>query len=429
MKQKIFFLFLVISQVTFGQSLPVVKANSKIVDVIEDGILNKGIWNVTPQVKPDIYYIMKSKKVKRVTFITDLDSISFDVKPELAYDFIILLNNKDSCYTQIATQNPLKINRKVQNSNITSDTIPFILGKDNFIHIKGKINGSEDLDFIFDTGAGSLVLTEKGKRKNVNLKLDGTTQNIGSGGSKTQQTSSLNNLEIGGLSWIDLPIIFINYNGSLQTDGVIGDNVFEDKIVEIDYDQKIIVVHSSLPLITSDYSENEMRYRTGQPFIELTLSNGDKKYSSWFLFDTGSKYGLSVNSSFAVENNLYGTMESIGTRRGKGTDGVIIKSETVLLQSLLIGDFELSKIPIDIEIVSSAGGLKYGILGNDILKRFNTIIDYQNGKVYLKTNKLINESYDKPFNLKKIIIFSILFLLIVILTITALFRKRKKETV
>ncbi len=429
MKQNFFFFFLVITQTTIGQTLPVVKANSKIVDVIEDGILNKGIWNVTPGVKPDIYYIMKSKKVKRVSFITDLDSISFEVKPEIAYDFIILLNNKDSCYTQITTQNPLKVNRKAENNSITSDTIPFTLGKDNFIHIKGKINGSEDFDFIFDTGAGSIVLTENGIKKIVNLKFDGITQNIGSGGSKTRQTGSLNNLEIGGLIWFNLPIISINYNGLLRTDGIIGDNVFEDKIVEIDYDQKIIVVHSSLPTMTSEYSKNEMRYRTGQPFIELTLINGNKKFSSWFLFDTGSKFGLSINSSFAAKNNLYGTMESIGTRRGKGSDGVTIKSKTVLLPRLLVGNLEVSEIPIDIETVSSNGGLKYGIIGNDILKRFNTIIDYQNGKVYLRTNKLINEPYDKPFNFKKTIVFSILFLLIVILAITALFRRRKYELV
>jgi hypothetical protein len=41
MKQNVFFLFLVLTQTTFGQTLPVIKANSKIVDVVEDGILNK----------------------------------------------------------------------------------------------------------------------------------------------------------------------------------------------------------------------------------------------------------------------------------------------------------------------------------------------------------------------------------------------------
>jgi hypothetical protein len=37
-----------------------------------------------------------------------------------------------------------------------------------------------------------------------------------------------------------------------------------------------------------------------------------------------------------------------------------------------------------------------GIIGMPVLKRFNTLIDYPNGLVYIKSNKLFGTSFDQP---------------------------------
>lgn len=79
--------------------LPVIKATNKVMDIRDAGDLRKGTWTITPEAKPDVY--TTSSKGKTVTFITDADSISFKVKENSVYDFIILLNGKDSAYTQI----------------------------------------------------------------------------------------------------------------------------------------------------------------------------------------------------------------------------------------------------------------------------------------------------------------------------------------
>ncbi len=94
------FLF-VIGQLVFAQQkLPVIKATSKIVDVRDGKKFNKACWTISPELKPDLY--TTSIKNSSVTFYTDLDSISFNVTPDEKYNFIILLNNKDSALTQIA---------------------------------------------------------------------------------------------------------------------------------------------------------------------------------------------------------------------------------------------------------------------------------------------------------------------------------------
>ena len=77
--------------------IPVIKATSIAVDIKDDNNLIKGAWRVLPDVNPDIY----TTSGKKVTFYTDIDSISFNIKRGEVYDFIILLNEKDSAHTRI----------------------------------------------------------------------------------------------------------------------------------------------------------------------------------------------------------------------------------------------------------------------------------------------------------------------------------------
>ncbi len=81
------------------QKLPIIRASSKMVDIRDGKNFIKANWTISPELKPDVF--TTSNKNEKVTFYTDLDSISFTVDPNKKYNFIILLNNKDSALTQI----------------------------------------------------------------------------------------------------------------------------------------------------------------------------------------------------------------------------------------------------------------------------------------------------------------------------------------
>lgn len=86
-----------IGQTLFAQEkLPVIKANFDTVNIRDGKTLIVKAWTINPKIRPDIY----TTSNKKVTFYTDLDSISFSIKPNKVYSFIILLNN-DSALTQI----------------------------------------------------------------------------------------------------------------------------------------------------------------------------------------------------------------------------------------------------------------------------------------------------------------------------------------
>ncbi len=97
-------MFFALTQSSKAQNkMPIIKANSKTVDIKDGKNFKKGAWIITPEAKPDVYISRNNK----VTFYTDVDSITFKINPKVKkYDFLILLNGKDSAWTQVEYQIP-----------------------------------------------------------------------------------------------------------------------------------------------------------------------------------------------------------------------------------------------------------------------------------------------------------------------------------
>jgi len=73
------FSFLVYTILSAQANLPIIRANSKNVK-IQDGLNFKSdFWVIFPETKPDIYYLDVPRKPTTLKFITDIDSISWDM--------------------------------------------------------------------------------------------------------------------------------------------------------------------------------------------------------------------------------------------------------------------------------------------------------------------------------------------------------------
>ncbi len=162
------FLLLALSQSAFAQKkLPILKANSSLVNIREGKFTYKGVWTISPEIKPDVFVTNPFAGEKQVTFYTDIDSLTFTVKPNKKYNFIIKRAGQNPAHTQIntfATENPtfkpkVFYSRIKPDNNSETDSLDFYIGKDNRIHLNGSINGSENLDFIYDTGARNNIIT------------------------------------------------------------------------------------------------------------------------------------------------------------------------------------------------------------------------------------------------------------------------------
>ena len=390
-----FLLVTITTQFVYAQKkLPILKTNKNSINIKEGNSEYKDIWTISPEVNPDIFVTNPFSGTKIITFYSDIDTISFTVKPNKKYNFIILVNGKDKAYTQINTDSkekpslePKLFYKRLKNTNQETDTIPFTLGKDNGIHLKGKINNSDTLDFLFDTGAGISVIPSSIINQKVNLTIDGSQENGGTDGVATVDKSSKNTIEINNLKWENVPLLSINYQKP-SFDAVLGWIAFEDKIVEIDYEKSVLVIHPFLPNLSTEYTRLEFKLIGGIPYIKCKLIVNEKECEGWFDFDTGSDGELMIGQKFAKDNLLNNVMKNIGTSKSVGSTGIEIKNNDVILPKLKLGEYEMYQIPLSIQEQEVEGNEHNENIGNNILKRFNAIIDFKNNYIYLKPNNL-----------------------------------------
>src|ERR1700755_706888 len=99
---KSFLLLLLLAAASAAQNnLPVVKSNVSVISIQDGETLKKDSWTLGPETKPDVYEAdLVGGKPRKVTFITDVDSISFTVEEGKQYDFIIR-RGEDFCHTRI----------------------------------------------------------------------------------------------------------------------------------------------------------------------------------------------------------------------------------------------------------------------------------------------------------------------------------------
>jgi hypothetical protein len=90
----------------------------------------------------------------------------------------------------------------------------------------------------------------------------------------------------------------------------------------------------------------------------------------------------------------------------------------------MIGGFSLKNVPIDLELPSDGDGLQFDILGNDVLKRFNVILNYSNGIIYLQPNSLAGSPYNKSFDENWI--YLVVFIVLGVLLLGLIYYKRRK---
>jgi hypothetical protein len=98
----VFAIVLICGQILLAQKkLHTIRATSNKVDIKDGEYLKKGYWTISPNIKPDIYVTGFSSKPKNVTFYTNIDSISFKVRPNEYIEFNIILQDKDTALTGI----------------------------------------------------------------------------------------------------------------------------------------------------------------------------------------------------------------------------------------------------------------------------------------------------------------------------------------
>jgi len=272
------------------------------------------------------------------------------------------------------------------------------------ILLKGTFaNYPDSLNFILDTGSGGISLdsTTADYFKVKGVPSDKTIRGIAG----MRKVSFLYNqrLHLPGLS-IDSLNFHINNYDILTTvygeriDGIIGYSVLSRYIVKLDYDSSIVTF----------YSKGYLKYPRGgyllRPIIttlpvQTARIKDSKTITSRFLFDMGAGLCLMLSSDFLKDSSLLSSKRKLYAKEAEGLGGKVDMHATVI-KEVKVGPYKFRNVPVyifdDIYNVTSYPYLG-GILGNDLLRRFNIILNYERRDIYITPNSHFNEQFDYAY--------------------------------
>jgi hypothetical protein len=371
--------------------LPVIKASSKKVAIRDGDVLDKNAWSLSPKRKPDVYTADRTRNTKWVTFYTDIDSIRVKVKPGTRYDFVVLLNGKDSCYTRIISAIPPE--SQTASRIAVNDTIPFTLTAYDAIAFNAVINDSDTVNLHFDTGSWDLYLTKEAVIKKTKLLAGQPEYLSGKSAPNFRKLNQVFKLQIGKLVFTN-PSFGATDLTAHEMDGSFGWNLFEGKQLELDYDKSLLIVHSGkLMKAPKGYTRSKLEFRRSFMVVKGMLKKAGQSYSADFLMDTGSEQAMILDSAWAASAQFAAGLPLIRSIVLRDPRGVKYETKVVLAPALEINGLGLTEIPTLILGGRNPARFSINDLGNGVLKRFNMILDLKNDCIYWKLNHLAGAKY------------------------------------
>jgi hypothetical protein len=384
------FISLFISSINAQSKLPIIKATSSAVTINDGGFVDKDGWSLSPKVKPDVYTADRTRQTKWVTFYTDIDSIKIKLKPGAKFDFIILLNGKDSCYTQV--ESAIREEKSVKNNKRTQDTIPFTLTAHNAIHVKAVFNNRDTVNLHFDTGSFGFRLTRDAILAKTRLLAHQEGVMEGKNKPNYNKLEKVFKVQMGNVIWNNPEFVTTGLTAR-EMDGRFGGNIFEGKSVEIDYEKELLIIHSKLPKNLKTYSKSKLTFIRSFPCITGVLEVKNKQYTGQFILDTGSDHALIIDSLWAIKQGFPTDLPVLKTTVFRDPRGAKYENKLVICPSLNLNNTAMPNVPMTLLGSKNPTGFSINLLGNDALKRFNTILDFKNDNIYLKPNKLMLMAY------------------------------------
>jgi len=283
--------------------------------------------------------------------------------------------------------------------------IPFIQLTGGIIIMQATLGGFPDtLNFVLDTGSSGISL-DSTTVDYFGLKPEPSERTIrGIAGIRKVGFLYNQSLHFPGLT-VDSLNFHINDYSILtavygeRIDGIIGFSLINRYILKVDYDSMNI-----------SFSTNGfIRYPKGgfllKPAINLLAAQSirvkdEETVSSLFLYDMGAGLCMLLTNDFVDDHVLFNKKKKKYIKEGEGLGGKIDMQLTVI-KEVKIGPFRFRKVPIYVfDDVNDIASYPYmgGIIGNDLLRRFNVTINYKQREIHLIPNSHYEDKFDYSYS-------------------------------
>lgn len=289
--------------------------------------------------------------------------------------------------------------------------IPFQLHS-NLIIVPVKVNDSDTLHFILDTGVSNTIITDPNafhkKHPPVltrKVKLNGA----GEGGTLTASIAINNSLEMGELQALHHNLVILDedilklseYVGT-PIHGIFGYEIFTNFVVNIDFQRRELMI----------MQPNKYKYRkhkgdrypitiqdTKAYTDAVSVFDGEKTLPMRVVLDTGAGHALLLDGSRSTPM-LPVPEKNLRAQLGRGLNGVI-NGSLGRIPKLRFGRYEMDNI-----LASFPDSLSFGMkltnmperqgnVGCELLRRFNVTFNYPEQYIVMKpVKRIMRESFE-----------------------------------
>ena len=276
----------------------------------------------------------------------------------------------------------------------------------NLILIKGIVNNKFPLNFIFDTGVHTSIITDKTISDMMNVQYDRMYSMSGIGEHKQFNVYLAHGVNIDfptvtgkSLNMLVLEEDYLLLNNYLGTPihGILGSDLIQNLVITIDYENHKLILQTpdsfkppkraiAIPMVLHD----------SKPYIQLpvTLIDGTKLEAK-LLIDTGASHAMMLELFSEPKIKLQDYF--IKTVLGRGLAGTV-EGWIGRVQNVKVGNIPFKNVLsffTDTNSYSTSYTLagRNGTIGGEFLGRFNVTIDYYRQMVYFERNV----NYKTPF--------------------------------
>lgn len=262
------------------------------------------------------------------------------------------------------------------------------------VFIKLSLDGSEPLDFIFDTGDG-LTIVDTDVALGLGVQLDHTMKQTSAQGSVEGTLTKHNYVDMNGVRLeSDIKVYatslkHLEISIGRNIDGIIGFDLMNHYAVVLDeLNEQIKLFEAETFKYKGIGQKLDMGFEKSMPYVaaSVTLNNGEVLDGNYFV-STGAGTTMDFNTKFSEKNNI---IEKTGEHYSYLTKG-IGNTEALhyegRVKEFKIGNMVFENMPVGISTAQKGvqGNRKMnGIIGNRILKNYILVIDKENEAMYLE---------------------------------------------
>ena len=264
----------------------------------------------------------------------------------------------------------------------------------NLVLLDTSVNGSPAVPFVLDTGASvSVIDTALANRLGI-VAGDASDATTG-GGSVTAAKIARVELRVGDRAVSAHEAVAIDLSGlaaglGTPVGGILGFQVFQDYVVEIDYETGRVRFHEPRTYTAPAGSQSVLITIEDQiPYMQVGVFGNGHSADAKVEFDTGLTGAVTLLRAFVEAHGLLGpTQRQVPIVAGALLPGKVPASIT-RVERVRIGQIDVADVVTNVAPDVQAAGVEAGIaglIGGELLRRFEIAIDYSRQRILFSTS-------------------------------------------